>query len=54
MIYKLYINKRSKSTGDLIKRYLLIKGLIEKKLKSLYKVRLRHFKLPAELELLAS
>ena len=45
MIYELHMKKRSKSAKDLINRYLLSKGLLEKKLKCLYKVRLRHLRL---------
>ena len=36
------MRKRSKSIKDLINRYLLSKGLLEKKLKRLYKVRLKY------------
>ena len=39
------MRKRSKSVRDLINRYLLSKGLLKKKLKRLYKVRLRHLML---------
>ena len=42
MICELYMRKRSKSVRDLINRYLLSKGLLEKKLKRSYKVRLGH------------
>ena len=51
MIYELRMKKRSKSARGLINRYLLSKGLLEKKLKRSYKVRLRHLKLLLLLQL---
>jgi hypothetical protein len=39
------MKRRSKNVRDLINRYLLSKGLLKKKLKRSYKVRLRHLKL---------
>ena len=45
MIYELGMKKRSKSARGLINRYLLSKGLLEKKSRRSYKVRLRHLKL---------
>jgi hypothetical protein len=45
MIYELRMKKRSKSARGLINRYLLSKGLLEKKSRRSYKVRLRHLKL---------
>jgi hypothetical protein len=44
MIYELRMKKRSKSARGLINRYLLSKGLLEKKSRRSYKVRLRHLK----------
>jgi hypothetical protein len=45
MIYELRMKKKSKSARGLINRYLLSKELLERKLRRLYKVRLRHLKL---------
>jgi hypothetical protein len=44
-IYELCMKKRSKSVKNLKSKYLLSKGLLEKKLKRLYRVRLRYLKL---------
>jgi hypothetical protein len=42
MIYELRMERRNKNAKNLINRYLLSKGLLEKKSKVLYKARLRY------------
>jgi transcription initiation factor IIE alpha subunit len=44
MIYELHMRKRSKNADDLESRYPMSKELLEKKLRRLYRVRLRHLK----------
>ena len=45
MSYKFYIRRKIKSVTDLRLKYLMIEGLLERKPRILYKVRLRHFNL---------
>jgi hypothetical protein len=45
MIYGLHIRKRSKNEDNLKSKYLMSKELLEKRLRRLYKVRLRYLKL---------
>jgi hypothetical protein len=45
MIYGLHMRKRSKNTDYLEDRYLMSKDLHRKKLRHLYKVKLKHLKL---------
>jgi hypothetical protein len=45
MIYELHMRKRSKNVDNLESRYPMSKELLEKKLRRLYRVGLRHLKL---------
>jgi hypothetical protein len=45
MIYRLHMRRRSKNINNLESRYPINKELLEKRLRHLYKVGLRHLKL---------
>lgn len=51
MIYRLHIKKRSKKADNLESRYLMSKKSQGKRLRRLYKVKLRHLKLLLLLQL---